>query len=43
VKENGKENLAQVYTEVRYKSADSRHFSAKLLKLLLEQGFDFEV
>ncbi len=43
VKENGKENLAQVYTEVRYKSADSSHFSAKLMKLLQEQGFNFRI
>lgn len=42
VEENGKENLAQVYTEVRYKSADSQYFSQKLLKMLVEQGFVFE-
>lgn len=41
VKENAKENLAQVYTEVRYKSADSRFFSGKLVKWLTEQGFVF--
>jgi nitroreductase len=39
VKENGKDNLAQVFTEVRYKSADSAYFSAKLRKMLSEQGF----
>jgi len=42
VKENGKENLAQVYTEVRYKSEDSQFFSKKLMKMLLDYGFVFE-
>ncbi len=42
VKENGKENLAQVYTEVRYKSGDNQYFSSKLLKMLTEQGFSFK-
>ena len=42
VSENGKENLAQVYTEVRYKSADSIYFSRKLMKMLVDQGFVFE-
>ncbi len=42
VKENGKENLAKVYTEVRYKSADSIYFSGKLMKMLVDQGFVFE-
>jgi nitroreductase len=40
--ENKKENLAQVYAEVRYKSADSNYFSSKLLSLLKQQGFNFE-
>jgi len=42
VKENGKENLAQVYTEVRYKSGDNQFFSTKLLKMLTEQGFSLK-
>jgi len=42
VVENGKENLAQVYTDVRYKSSDSQFFSRKLLKMLVDQGFVFE-
>jgi hypothetical protein len=42
VLENGKDNLAQVFTEVRYKSADSAFFSAKLLKMLRGQEFVFE-
>ncbi len=41
VAENEKENLAQVFTDVRYKKGDNIHFSAKLLKFLKEQGFDF--
>jgi hypothetical protein len=42
VKENNKTNLAQVFTEVRYKGSDSDFFSAKLLKMLKSQGFVFE-
>ena len=42
VTENGKENLAQVYTEVRYKKADSDFFTKKLSKFLIDQGFKFE-
>jgi len=41
VKENEKENLAQVFTDVRYKSADSQFFSKKLLQMLTDQGFVF--
>ena len=39
VKENNKENLAQVFTDVRYKKADNVHFSKILLQVLKEQGF----
>ena len=39
VKENNKESLAQVFTDVRYKKADNIHFSAMLLKVLEDQGF----
>ncbi len=42
VKENNRENLAQVYTDVRYKQADSIWFSGKLKKMLIDQGFVFE-
>jgi hypothetical protein len=42
VTENGKENLAQVYTEVRYKKEDSDFFSKKLMEFLTVQGFRFE-
>lgn len=40
VKENNKENLAQLYAEVRYKRADSEFFNSKLLLALREQGFN---
>lgn len=40
VKENEKENLAQVFTDVRYKKADNIFFSEKLLKTLKDQGFN---
>ena len=39
VMENGKESLAQVFTDVRYKKADNEHFSRLLLEVLKEQGF----
>jgi len=39
VKENNKETLAQVFTDVRYKKADNVHFSNMLLQVLKDQGF----
>ncbi|MCU0457012.1 MAG: nitroreductase family protein [Bacteroidales bacterium] len=39
VKENNKETLAQVFTDVRYKKADNVHFSKLLLQVLKDQGF----
>lgn len=39
VKENNKETLAQVFTDVRYKKADNVHFSKMLLQTLKDQGF----
>lgn len=39
VRENNKETLAQVFTDVRYKKADNEFFSAKMLVTLKEQGF----
>jgi nitroreductase len=39
VKENNKDTLAQVFTDVRYKKADNNHFSQILLKVLRDQGF----
>lgn len=41
VQDNNKENLAQVFTQVRYKKQDSEYFSNKLLKMLRDQGFSF--
>ncbi|MCF8225201.1 MAG: nitroreductase family protein [Bacteroidales bacterium] len=39
VKENRKETLAQVFTDVRYKKSDNMVFSKKLLDILDRQGF----
>ncbi len=39
VKENKKETLAQVFTDVRYTKADNVHFSKMLMETLKEQGF----
>jgi nitroreductase len=39
VKENKKEKLAQVFTDIRYKKADNLYFSKVLLQVLKDQGF----
>ncbi len=39
VKENNKETLAQVFTDVRYKKADNVTFSKMLMEVLAKQGF----
>jgi len=39
VQENGKETLAQVFTDIRYRKADNVHFSNLLLQVLKDQGF----
>jgi len=39
VKENDKETLAQVFTDVRYKKSDNILFSSILLEVLKKQGF----
>lgn len=39
IKENDKETLAQVFTDVRYKQKDNVFFSEKMLEVLREQGF----
>lgn len=39
IKENNKESLAQVFTDVRYKKEDNVTFSEFLLKVLHDQGF----
>jgi len=39
VKENNKETLAQVFTDIRYKKTDNIYFSKVLLQVLKDQGF----
>ncbi len=39
VRENNKETLAQVFTDIRYKKADNEYFSGILLQVLKDQGF----
>lgn len=39
IKEHGKETLAQVFTDVRYKKEDNILFSRSLLDVLTKQGF----
>jgi nitroreductase len=39
VKENRKESLAQVFTDIRYKKEDNLHFSKMYLQVLRDQGF----
>jgi nitroreductase len=39
VKENEKETLAQVFTDVRYTKANNEHFSNVLFELLKKQGY----
>src|SRR5512133_1083788 len=39
MKENNKETLAQVFTDVRYKKTDNVYFSKILLQVLKDQGF----
>lgn len=39
VRDNNKESLAQVFTDVRYKKADNEFFSKGLLDVLRQQGF----
>lgn len=39
VRENNKTTLAQVFTDVRYKTADNIFFSGVLLQVLKDQGF----
>jgi nitroreductase len=39
VKENNKESLAQVFTDIRYKKSDNIYFSKVFLQVLRDQGF----
>jgi nitroreductase len=41
VKENNKETLAQVFTDIRYKKSDNEYFTEKMLDTLKDQGFYF--
>ena len=43
VQENGKENLAQVYAEVRYPRAGNEAFSQALVEMFVRQGFSLPV
>jgi hypothetical protein len=39
VKENNKETLAQVFTDIRYTKKNNEYFSDVFLKVLKDQGF----
>lgn len=39
IEENGTENLAQIFTDKRYKKADNIHFSKNFIEVLKNQGF----
>ena len=39
IEENQTENLAQIFTQKRYKKDDNVHFSKEFLKILEKQGF----
>lgn len=39
ITENGKQTLAQVYTDIRYTKANNEHFSEVLLDVLKKQGY----
>ena len=41
LKVNGKETLAQIFTDNRYKRSDNRYFSRAFLKVLEQQGYMF--
>ena len=43
VQENGKDNLAQVYAEVRYPRAGNEAFSQALVEMFVRQGFSLPV
>jgi len=40
VAENNVDNLAQVFTKIRYKKADNEFFSKKYLDVIRKQGFE---
>ena len=39
IKENNKTTLAQVFTDVRYTTANNIHFSTEFMNVLKRQGF----
>lgn len=39
VNENAKQNLAQVFTDIRYKRSDNEFFSGKVIEIIRKQGF----
>ncbi len=39
IEENGTENLAQVFTDKRYKKGDNEFFSTKFMEIIKKQGF----
>ena len=39
VKENAKETLAQVFTDIRYNKENNEKFSGMLLEVIQKQGF----
>jgi hypothetical protein len=39
IEENQTENLAQIFTQKRYKKQDNVFFSKEFLKIIEEQGF----
>ena len=41
IEENGKQTLAQVFTDVRYTKENNEHFSKVLLDTIKRQGFQF--
>ncbi len=41
IAENGKETLAQVFTDVRYPRADNEHFSTVYHDFIRKKGFKF--
>ena len=43
IAENGKETLAQVFTDVRYNRANNEHFSKVFYDFITRQGFKFPV
>lgn len=43
VKENAKETLAQVFTDIRYNKENNEKFSGMLLEVIQKQGFSINL